>query len=209
MGRAFAIGVVLNSAFVAAEVGAGLWAGSLALLADAGHNLSDVLSLILAWGAAALARRAPAGRRTYGLRKSTILASLANAVLLMVAVGAIVSESVHRLAVYAGARPCDHPAQLELHFRGGRRFPRIAAVEDDVFHPLAAKALRALLTQHPGDGVDDVALAAAVGADDGGDAAIEGQVGAIGKALESGNLEALQSHVRVVLARDIGGTARV
>lgn len=98
MGRAFAIGVVLNSLFVAAEVGAGLWAGSLALLADAGHNLSDVLSLILAWCAAILAKRAPTGQRTYGLRKSTILASLANGVLLMVAVGAIVSESLHRLA---------------------------------------------------------------------------------------------------------------
>jgi cobalt-zinc-cadmium efflux system protein len=97
MGRAFAIGVALNTAFVAAEVVAGLWAHSLALLADAGHNLSDVLALILAWGAAALARRAPAGRRTYGLRKGTILASLANAVMLLVAVGAIVSESVHRL----------------------------------------------------------------------------------------------------------------
>ena len=98
MGRAFAIGVALNSAFVAAEVAAGLWSGSLALLADAGHNLSDVLSLILAWIAAALAKRAPAGQRTYGLRKSTILASLANGVLLMVAVGAIVSESIHRLS---------------------------------------------------------------------------------------------------------------
>jgi len=98
MGRAFAIGIVLNSVFVAAEVAAGVWAGSLALLADAGHNLSDVLALILAWGAAALARRAPTARRTYGLRKTTILASLANAVLLMVAVGAIVSESLHRLA---------------------------------------------------------------------------------------------------------------
>ena len=98
MGRAFAIGVVLNSAFVVAEVAAGLWAGSLALLADAGHNLSDVLSLVLAWGAAVLAKRAPAGRRTYGLRKTTILASLANAVLLLVAVGAIVSESIRRLA---------------------------------------------------------------------------------------------------------------
>jgi cobalt-zinc-cadmium efflux system protein len=98
MGRAFAIGVVLNSIFVLAEAAAGIWAGSLALLADAGHNLSDVLALILAWGAATLARRAPTGRRTYGLRKSTILASLANAVLLMVAVGAIISESLHRLA---------------------------------------------------------------------------------------------------------------
>jgi cobalt-zinc-cadmium efflux system protein len=98
MGRAFGIGIALNTAFVAAEVGAGLWAGSLALLADAGHNLSDVLALILAWGAATLARRAPTARRTYGLRKTTILASLANAVLLMVAVGAIISESVRRLA---------------------------------------------------------------------------------------------------------------
>ncbi|HEY8618076.1 cation diffusion facilitator family transporter [Phenylobacterium sp.] len=97
MGRAFAIGVVLNTAFVLAEAGAGIWTGSMALLADAGHNLSDVLSLVLAWGATVLARRAPTGRRTYGLRKATILASLANAVLLLVAVGAIVSEAVHRL----------------------------------------------------------------------------------------------------------------
>ncbi|MEO8114002.1 MAG: cation diffusion facilitator family transporter [Phenylobacterium sp.] len=97
MGRAFAIGVGLNLAFVLAEGGAGLWSGSMALLADAGHNLSDVLALALAWGAAVLARRAPTGRRTYGLRKATILASLANAVLLLVAVGAIVSESVRRV----------------------------------------------------------------------------------------------------------------
>src|SRR4051812_14444800 len=98
MGRAFAIGVALNLAFVIAEGGAGLWTQSLALLADAGHNLSDVLSLLLAWGAVVLARRAPAGRRTYGLRKGTILASLANAVLLLVAVGVIVSEAVRRFA---------------------------------------------------------------------------------------------------------------
>jgi cobalt-zinc-cadmium efflux system protein len=98
MGRAFAIGVMLNSGFVAAEVAAGLWTGSLSLLADAGHNLSDVLALLLAWGAVVLARRAPAGRRTYGLRKATILASLANAILLMIAVGVIVSEAVHRLS---------------------------------------------------------------------------------------------------------------
>src|SRR6185436_10491250 len=97
MGRAFAISVVLNSAFVAIEAGVGLWTGSLSLLADAGHNLSDVLTLLLAWGAAVLARRAPAGRRTYGMRKATILASLANAVLLLVAVGAIATEAVHRL----------------------------------------------------------------------------------------------------------------
>jgi cobalt-zinc-cadmium efflux system protein len=98
MGRAFAIGVTLNLAFVLAEGGAGLWTRSLALLADAGHNLSDVLALLLAWGAIVLARRAPAGRRTYGLRKGTVLVSLANAVLLLLAVGAIVTEAVHRLA---------------------------------------------------------------------------------------------------------------
>ena len=98
MNLTFGVGVALNVLFVAAELAAGLWASSLALLADAGHNLSDVLALVLAWGAAALARRAPAGQRTYGLRKGTVLASLANAVLLLVAVGAIAAESVHRLA---------------------------------------------------------------------------------------------------------------
>ena len=98
MGRAFAIGVTLNIAFVGAEVAAGLWTGSLALLADAGHNLSDVLALLLAWGATVLAKRAPAGRRTYGLRKATVLASLANAVMLLVAVGMIVSEAVRRFS---------------------------------------------------------------------------------------------------------------
>ncbi|MDP3299246.1 MAG: cation transporter, partial [Phenylobacterium sp.] len=63
-GRAFAVGVILNTGFVAAEVAAGLWFGSLALLADAGHNLSDVMSLLLAWGAVGLAKRKPSGRRT-------------------------------------------------------------------------------------------------------------------------------------------------
>lgn len=97
MGAAFALGIGLNAAFVAAEVAAGLMSGSLALLADAGHNLSDVLALILAWGASVLARRAPAGRRTYGFRKATILASLGNAILLLLAVGAIASEAIHRI----------------------------------------------------------------------------------------------------------------
>jgi cobalt-zinc-cadmium efflux system protein len=97
MGQAFAIGVGLNVVFVLVEVGVGLASGSLALLADAGHNLSDVLALLLAWGATVLARRAPGGQRTYGLRKVTVLASLANAVLLLLAVGAIVPESVRRL----------------------------------------------------------------------------------------------------------------
>ncbi|HEX4713188.1 cation diffusion facilitator family transporter [Phenylobacterium sp.] len=98
MGRAFAIGVGLNTLFVAIEVAAGFWAHSMALLADAGHNLSDVLALVLAWGATILARRAPSGRRTYGLRKGTILASVANAVFLLMAVGAIASEAIQRLS---------------------------------------------------------------------------------------------------------------
>jgi cobalt-zinc-cadmium efflux system protein len=96
--RAFAVGAGLNLLFVAAEAAAGLFTHSLALLADAGHNLSDVLGLFLAWGAAVMARRAPTARRTYGLRKATILASLGNAALLLVAVGAIAWEAVRRLA---------------------------------------------------------------------------------------------------------------
>lgn len=95
-GTAFAVGIGLNFAFVVVEAGIGLWAGSLALVADAGHNLSDVLGLLVAWGATILAKSAPTSRRTYGLSKATILASLANAVLLLVAVGVIVSEAVHR-----------------------------------------------------------------------------------------------------------------
>ena len=101
MGAAFAIGIGLNTLFVAAEVAAGLMSGSLALLADAGHNLSDVLALGLAWGASVLARRAPTGRRTCGYRMATILASLANAVVLLLAVGAIASEAIHRFGAPA------------------------------------------------------------------------------------------------------------
>lgn len=103
MGRAFAIGVVLNGLFVLVEVGAGLWASSVALVADAAHNFGDVLGLALAWGAARLAKRRPSTRRTYGLRRSTILASLANAILLLVSVGAVSWESVSRLR--AGGAP--------------------------------------------------------------------------------------------------------
>jgi len=94
--RAFAIGIALNIAYVLAEGGAGMWTGSVALLADAGHNLSDVLGLAVAWGGAALARSAPTKRYTYGLKGSTILAALANALLLLVALGAIVLEAVQR-----------------------------------------------------------------------------------------------------------------
>jgi cobalt-zinc-cadmium efflux system protein len=97
-GRAFAISIALNLAFVIVEAVYGLYAHSMALLADAGHNLGDVLGLALAWGATVLARRSPSQTHTYGLRRATIVAALANAVLLLVAVGAIVMESVHRLA---------------------------------------------------------------------------------------------------------------
>lgn len=99
--RAFAIGVALNLSFVAIEAGFGIWANSLALLADAGHNLSDVLGLLLAWGANYLSRRPPTTKRTYGLRRSSILAALANAVLLFVAVGAIAWEAIGRFAAPA------------------------------------------------------------------------------------------------------------
>ncbi|MGI9629174.1 MAG: cation diffusion facilitator family transporter [Longimicrobiales bacterium] len=94
--RAFLIGVVLNVGFVIAEVFFGLVSGSLALLSDAGHNLSDVLGLLLAWGGAALAGRAATARRTFGFRRATILAALGSAVLLFMAVGVIAWEGIER-----------------------------------------------------------------------------------------------------------------
>jgi cobalt-zinc-cadmium efflux system protein len=98
IGRRFALGVALNLGFVVLEAVYGLLANSLSLLADAGHNLSDVLGLVLAWAATILARRQPTGRRTYGLRKSTIMASLTNAVLLLVVSGALAWEALRRFA---------------------------------------------------------------------------------------------------------------
>lgn len=95
---AFAVGVGLNTTFVVVEVVYGVLSHSMALVSDAGHNLSDVLGLALAWGAASLARRKPSKSRTYGLRRVTILAALANAVLLLVATGGVAWESVQRLA---------------------------------------------------------------------------------------------------------------
>ena len=100
-GRAFAIGTALNVAFVVVEAAAGWFTNSVALLADAGHNLSDVLGLLLAWGAAGLARTRPTSRRTYGLRRSSILASLTNAVVLLIAVGAILVEALGRFGAPA------------------------------------------------------------------------------------------------------------
>ena len=97
-GRAFGIGIGLNLAYVGAEAFAGLASGSMALLADAGHNLSDVLGLAVAWGALRLAARPASPRFTYGLKRSGILAALANAALLLVACGAITVEALRRLA---------------------------------------------------------------------------------------------------------------
>ena len=96
-GTAFAIGIGLNVAFVLIETIYGLKANSVALLADAGHNLSDVLGLAIAWGASVLSKRAPSARYTFGLRGSSILAALFNAVFLLVAVGAIAWEAVQRI----------------------------------------------------------------------------------------------------------------
>ena len=97
-GRAFAIGIGLNLAYVAVEAGFGVVSGSLALLADAGHNLGDVLGLALSWGAAVLSLRQPSPRFTYGFRSSSILAALANAVILLVVTGGIAWEALWRLS---------------------------------------------------------------------------------------------------------------
>ena len=103
-GRVFAIGVALNLGFVILEVIYGRLSHSLALVADAGHNLSDVLGLVLAWGAMILARRRPTPGRTYGFRRSSILAALINAGVLLISVGAIAWEAIGRL---------NHPGRVE------------------------------------------------------------------------------------------------
>lgn len=95
--RAFAVGVALNVGYILVEVIGGLWLGSLALLADAGHNLSDVIGLLMAWGAHIVARFRPSGRRTYGWRSTTIFAALGNGLLLVGAVGAVSYEAIQRL----------------------------------------------------------------------------------------------------------------
>src|SRR5207245_5461814 len=97
-GRALARGIGLNLAFVLVEAVYGVLAHSMALLADAGHNLSDVLALTLAWGASTLAKRGPSERFTYGLRSSSILVALLNAALLLVVTGGIAWEAINRLA---------------------------------------------------------------------------------------------------------------
>ncbi|MBN1154600.1 cation transporter [candidate division KSB1 bacterium] len=96
--RAFIIGITLNVIFVIVEAGFGLLSDSLALIADAGHNFSDVISLLLALGASMLARKAATEKRTYGLRKATVMASLGSAILLLVALGGITQEAIRRFA---------------------------------------------------------------------------------------------------------------
>ncbi|MCB1433832.1 MAG: cation transporter [Alphaproteobacteria bacterium] len=96
-GKAFAIGILLNTGFVVVEAAYGVLSQSMALVADAGHNLSDVLGLLLAWFAASLSKRPPSRHFTYGLKGSSVLAALANAFLLLLAIGAIAWESILRL----------------------------------------------------------------------------------------------------------------
>src|ERR1700742_1662716 len=96
-GTAFAVGVALNTAFVAAELVFGYAANSLALISDAVHNFADVISLLLAWGAAWLAQKQPTNQHTYGYRRASILAALFNAGLLLIAVGGIAVEAINRL----------------------------------------------------------------------------------------------------------------
>jgi len=95
--QAFLIGIILNVIYIVVEIIYGIIINSMALLADAGHNFSDVLGLLLAWGASYLAKTASTEKRTYGMRKSTILAALFNAIILMIAVGAITIEAVRKL----------------------------------------------------------------------------------------------------------------
>lgn len=95
--RIFAIGVILNGVFVVIEAGYGVLSGSLALIADAGHNFIDILSLVLAWGASLLAKKSTTERHTYGYGKTTVLASLLSAILLLAVTGGISWEAITRL----------------------------------------------------------------------------------------------------------------
>jgi cobalt-zinc-cadmium efflux system protein len=103
--RAFALGIALNVAIVAAELIYGFIGNSMALIADGGHNMSDVLGLIVGWAGAVMARRSPSPRFTYGLKKASILAALINGLFLLVAVGAIAAEAIDRLLRPSPANP--------------------------------------------------------------------------------------------------------
>jgi cobalt-zinc-cadmium efflux system protein len=133
-GAAFAIGVTLNLGFVIAEFFYGQASHSLALVADAGHNLGDVLSLLLAWGAMLLSKRLPSARRTYGFRRSSILASLVNAVVLLVTVGAVAWEAVKRLSTAApvGEATVIWVAAIGILINGITAFMFLAGREHDL-----------------------------------------------------------------------------
>lgn len=103
--RAFALGILLNVAIVLLELVGGVLSGSMALIADAGHNLSDGLGLVVGWAGAIMAKKSPSSRFTYGLKKASILAALINALILLIAVGAIASESIHRLIMSSRTEP--------------------------------------------------------------------------------------------------------
>ena len=112
-GRAFALGILLNGGFVIVEAAAGFLSGSMALVADAGHNLSDVLGLIIAWVASSAAKRPASDRFTYGMKSSGMLAAFANGMLLLVAIMLIAFETVHRLLV-----PVQPDAQVMIWVAG-------------------------------------------------------------------------------------------
>jgi cobalt-zinc-cadmium efflux system protein len=133
-GRAFAIGIVLNTVFVIVETVYGLLSHSLALVADAGHNLSDVLGLLLAWGATILAKRAATERHTYGFRRSSVLAALGNAVFLLVSVGAIAWEAITRLRTpdHVGAQTVIWVALLGILINAGTAVMFMAGRKDDL-----------------------------------------------------------------------------
>jgi cobalt-zinc-cadmium efflux system protein len=98
-GSSFFIAIILNSIYIVIEFSFGIYTGSTALMADAGHNFTDVLSLVLSWGALVLSSRTPSARYSYGLRSSTILAALTNAMILLVTCGGITWEVIQRLSV--------------------------------------------------------------------------------------------------------------
>jgi cobalt-zinc-cadmium efflux system protein len=116
--RAFAVGVALNLGFVVVETGFGFWANSLSLLADASHNFGDVIGLLLAWGAATLASRRSSARFTYGFGGSTILAALANAMLLLFAIGGIAWAALQRLFFDHGNADIDEAVVIWVALAG-------------------------------------------------------------------------------------------
>jgi cobalt-zinc-cadmium efflux system protein len=150
-GRRWPIGIGLNLAFVVLEVIFGVYAHSIALIADAAHNVSDVLGLLLAWGATALALRPPSSRHTYGLRRTTLLATLANTVLILLAAGGVIWEAAKRLGAHppvagkvvmavAGAGVLLNGSSALLFLRGRARDANLRAA----FGHLASDAIIAL-----------------------------------------------------------------